>query len=319
MIENNILLSIVIPVYNAEKTLETCLDSILNQSCIENIEIICVNDGSSDNSWHILQQYYNNYPKTLSIFSKKNGGPSSARNLALQNAQGEFLSFIDSDDYISENYLNSIISTLKEHKDIDILEIGTNSVVNGFIYPLIVNQSKLGFKENFVYQCKYFLFARVINRSICQDIFFDENLHLCEDAVFLTACYAKASIFFRIDEAIYNYVANLNSLTHGKSKQHISNLDYIINISKEKLKIEDPSNLLYLGLMGNMLYFRKGLNVLLTKQVTIDYEEHQEIEIFYKYKKNYERFGRRVSLRFKVFVSLRFQKLSNSYTLVRYG
>jgi len=101
------ILSIIIPVYNTEKYISWCLDSCLNINgqINDDYEIICVNDGSTDNSIEILRQYEN---KGIRVFSKLNGGVSSARNLGLEKSKGEYVWFIDSDDMIVPNSLQII-------------------------------------------------------------------------------------------------------------------------------------------------------------------------------------------------------------------
>lgn len=91
--------SIIVPVFNVENYLATCLDNLLAQT-FDDIEIICVNDGSMDNSLNILQ-HYKKFDKRISILNKSNGGLSSARNLGLKHAKGDYILFVDSDDYIS--------------------------------------------------------------------------------------------------------------------------------------------------------------------------------------------------------------------------
>lgn len=112
--ESNIGVSIVIPVYNAEKYLSKCLDSLSKQS-YQNFEVIFVNDGSTDNSLKILEEYAKIDKKRFRIFNKKNGGQSSARNMALPYIQGEYTTFLDSDDYYDVKYLETLYHTAKEN------------------------------------------------------------------------------------------------------------------------------------------------------------------------------------------------------------
>lgn len=93
-----IKVSIIVPVYNAEKYLHKCLDSLVNQSLRE-IEILAVDDGSTDRSPAILEEYERNYPGKVRVFHKENGGQATARNLAIRNASGEYVGFVDADDY----------------------------------------------------------------------------------------------------------------------------------------------------------------------------------------------------------------------------
>ncbi len=99
--------SLIVPVYNVEKYLAKCLDSILNQTYTD-FEIIVVNDGSPDNSQAIIDEYAEKYPDKIKAYVKENGGLSDARNFGIERAQGDYLLFIDSDDYIDPTALSCI-------------------------------------------------------------------------------------------------------------------------------------------------------------------------------------------------------------------
>jgi len=105
------LISVIIPIYNTREWLERCLDSVINQT-IKNIEIICVNDGSSDDSEDICLEYAKKDSRIL-YFKKENGGLSDARNFGLSKSSGEFIYFFDSDDWISEDYLQGFYDSLQ--------------------------------------------------------------------------------------------------------------------------------------------------------------------------------------------------------------
>ncbi len=108
------LISIIIPVYNVEQYLHRCVDSVLNQT-YKNLEIILVNDGSPDNCPFICDEYAKK-DKRIIVVHKENGGLSSARNAGLEIVQGEYISFIDSDDWIHENYIEILYKNLHEKK-----------------------------------------------------------------------------------------------------------------------------------------------------------------------------------------------------------
>lgn len=93
------LISIIIPVYNTEKYIEECINSLLNQS-LKEIEIICINDGSTDNSLNLLKDFEQKDPRII-VISKENSGPANARNIGLNSASADYIYFMDSDDYIS--------------------------------------------------------------------------------------------------------------------------------------------------------------------------------------------------------------------------
>ena len=100
---NNELISIIVPIYNTEKYLHECLDSIINQT-YANFEVLLVNDGSTDSSGIICQEYVKNDSR-FRYFEKENGGVSSARNLGLERSEGVYITFIDSDDWVESNHL----------------------------------------------------------------------------------------------------------------------------------------------------------------------------------------------------------------------
>ena len=105
-------ISVIVPVYNTEKYIKKCLDSLVNQT-MKNIEIIVVNDGSNDHSEEIIKDYENKYPEMVKYYKKENGGLPSARNYGLEKAKGEYIAFVDSDDYIDKE----LFSKLDEYID----------------------------------------------------------------------------------------------------------------------------------------------------------------------------------------------------------
>ena len=117
--------SIVIPVYNVEKYLKNCLDSCLNQDIPHSdYEIIVVNDGSPDNSQMIIDKYKKEYSNVIKAFKKKNEGLSEARNFGLKKATGDYIAFIDSDDYVETNMISEMIKCArKNNSDIVVCDI----------------------------------------------------------------------------------------------------------------------------------------------------------------------------------------------------
>ena len=108
---NNIKVSIILPVYNCETYLNRCLDSLLNQT-FENIEIIAINDGSTDRSLEILDIYAKN-DNRIKVINKKNTGVSDTRNIGLDESKGDYIVFVDSDDWIELNMIEDMSSQLE--------------------------------------------------------------------------------------------------------------------------------------------------------------------------------------------------------------
>ena len=117
-------LSVIIPVYNVEEYLNECLDSITNQT-LEGIEIICIDDGSTDNSPNLLKEYQKK-DQRIKIITKENGGQATARNLGIKEAHGEYIAFIDSDDFIEPEMLEKLYTKAKNNNlDIAMCKIAT--------------------------------------------------------------------------------------------------------------------------------------------------------------------------------------------------
>ena len=104
--------SIIIPIYNAERHLKSCLDSIVNQNYL-NYEVLLIDDGSTDKSGEICDDYVSRFKK-FKVIHKENKGVSNARNKGIELSQGEYLLFVDSDDFLSETYLSSIYSVIEK-------------------------------------------------------------------------------------------------------------------------------------------------------------------------------------------------------------
>lgn len=119
MNNSTFILSIIIPVYNVENYIRECLDSLLQQD-LTTCEVLCVNDGSTDGSLAILQEYQTNHPNVFRVFSQINQGQAAARNKALDEAKGECVVFLDSDDYYLPNAIATIITYIKKYPLVDV-------------------------------------------------------------------------------------------------------------------------------------------------------------------------------------------------------
>ena len=124
--------SVIVPVYNVEKYLDKCLDSLIKQT-LEDIEIIVVNDGTLDNSQKIIDNYVKKFPNKIRSYQKKNGGLSSARNFGLQYARGKYVTFVDSDDWVLPNMYSELYKKAIEN-EFDIVVCDFNEIIKGKAY-----------------------------------------------------------------------------------------------------------------------------------------------------------------------------------------
>ncbi len=113
-VQERVLVSVIIPVYNAEKYIRKCLESLIDQT-FQDFEGIIVNDGSTDDSRNIIVEYIKNFPEKFRVYDKENGGQSSARNLGLEKASGKYVTFLDADDYIKTDYLERLAGTAEKN------------------------------------------------------------------------------------------------------------------------------------------------------------------------------------------------------------
>lgn len=112
----NLLITIIVPVYNSEKTLDKCINSILEQTFHE-WELLLINDGSTDRSGKLCDEYASK-DQRIKVFHKENGGVCSARNLGINNAKGKWITFCDSDDYVDEDWLNLFVENISHEKSL---------------------------------------------------------------------------------------------------------------------------------------------------------------------------------------------------------
>lgn len=227
--EKEIKISVIVPVYNASKYLEKCLESIISQS-LKEIEIICVNDGSVDNSLEILRKIAKE-EKRLVIINKENGGVSSTRNAALKIAKGKYCANIDSDDWIDSDYLkiayervekdnldilvtDIILERKNKEKEIIIdLAIEDNKILTGLEY---INQF---YKKN---RCGY-TWNKLIRLDLYKKnkIFYDEEISLMEDFQLINILGYYAKKVGKINKGYYHYLMGDNN---SSRKYSIKNL-----------------------------------------------------------------------------------------------
>ena len=208
-------ISVIVPVYNVEELLPKCLDSLVNQT-FDDYEVIVVNDGSPDNSQKIIDDYYKKYPNIIKPLKKENGGLSSARNYGLKYANGEYILYVDSDDWISKDMLKIMYKTaLKEGSDIVICKMlnviaGRNVKINNGIFD--VDVFKRYILNNPSACCKF----------IKKDILLHPELavlegHHYEDIAEVPAfCLYAKNISF-IDDYLYYYLVREGSIMHQKT------------------------------------------------------------------------------------------------------
>lgn len=220
---SSIELSVIIPAYNAGKTIGRCLDSVLQSVQQAPVEIVCVDDGSKDNTWEILQSYSKKYA-CLRIFHKENGGVGSARNLGLSQAAGNYIAWVDSDDYVTTDWYVTIHSGLEKYNP-DCLVFDyfyTRDDVDEpwhIVLPEKVDLKAFVYEQSLERELKNFLWNQVIRAALLEKVKFNETYHMLEDYDVLTQVTPKFKKIVHIDKCLYHYVQTESSLTHTVSSE----------------------------------------------------------------------------------------------------
>lgn len=231
--------SIIVPVYNVEKYIEKCLDSLVNQT-LKDIEIIVVNDGSTDSSELIIKKFIVKYPEKIKYIVKENGGLSDARNYGLQYVTGEYVAFLDSDDYVKlDLYEKMYNKALQENSDF---------VECDFIWKYD-NKEKVDIGVIYNNNKEMFVLARVVawNKLIKASLIVDNNLQFpkglrYEDVEFFYKLLPYINKFSFIKEPLIYYVQRKNSIVNTqneRTKEILAVLDNVINYYKENNIFEE--------------------------------------------------------------------------------
>lgn len=225
--------SVIVPIYNVEKYLRRCLDSLVNQT-LQDLEIILVNDGSTDESGKIAKEYAEKYSDKVKYLEKENGGLSDARNFGMPYATGEYIAFLDSDDYIETNAYQEMYDKAKED-DADYVECD-------FIweYPDKVKEDK---KYSYSNKKEMLAFVRVVawNKLIRRKILIDNNITFpkglrYEDVEFTYKLIPHLSKISYVNKCFVHYTQRQNSIANVQNERTaeiFTVLDDVIEYYKE--------------------------------------------------------------------------------------
>lgn len=274
------ILSIVIPIYNVEKYIDRCFESIYNQSVDDNqIEVIAINDGTPDASMRIVAEYSNEHTN-LKVINKENGGVSSARNLGIQKSVGKYVMFVDPDDYLSEGTLSNILHKLNriEH-DLVIYRAFINGVeFDPWIQYVRENDVmsgtelfKKGYKRGAVWGCVY-------NKKFLSqyNISFPLGVMNGEDTIFFCQCQLHAQSISFSNIPLYNVFIREGSATYSISEKKIrafaktvKNIDSLLKKYQDTEHRDLLSSYKY-GIVSQWVHFS-----IMTPNVNLNYLKHE--------------------------------------------
>lgn len=286
--------SVIVPVYNVESYLDKCLTSLVKQT-LQEIEIIVVNDGSKDNSEKIIEKYLKKYPEKIKYIKKANGGLSSARNEGLKYASGEYIGFVDSDDYVSLNTFNLMYKKAKE-KNFDLVVCNLNYVYESKTKMVSAGLDKDLENEDEVKKNIVFLYPAVWNKlykkEILDSLKFKEGIWY-EDVEFNFRVYPRvksigyvdkpliqyvqreSSISKTIDKRLFNYIDNFNGLIRYYQDNNLYN-KYYFELEYSYVRYLYATFIKQLSYTNDKELFKEGV-----KEAIKNVQEH-----FPNYKKN---------------------------------
>lgn len=258
-------LTIVALVYNLEKYLPRCLDALVNQT-MQDIEILCVDDGSTDSAPQIIEEYAKKYPDKVKAFHKENGGEFTTRNYGLERATGEYVTFVDTDDYVESTWAEKLYNTAKEY-DADIavcaferIDLKTGKVVATDMTGFGHTCKKIVPDDDFMVFINPAPWNKVYKREKIKDLRF-LPFRGFNDTMFLASCFTKIEKIAFIPDVLYHYYLRYDSQIHTVNKQDVENLKkYLLEVKDlyiKENKYDSMRNILDL-----MAFIHLGISVM---------------------------------------------------------
>ena len=255
------LISIIVPIYNAEKYIKKTLDAITAQT-YKNIEIILINDGSTDNTLNIINKYND---KRIKVITTPNMNVSNARNTGLKEARGEYISFIDSDDLINKDYIAALYDSLKvtnsdyAHASISVEREGTNGYISNDSTKLIkITNPKQAYLKM---DTKFAVWGKLFKKELIKDIKFDE-IPRFEDFKYMWKVSKKAKKVVITSDAIYRYIERTKDSLTQKSYDNTNKelIKHAYEVLEDMNYQDDAKRFFYGCILFNILLFLKSYN-----------------------------------------------------------
>ena len=241
-----VTLSIIIPLYNAESYIVETLDSVINE-IPDNVEVIIVNDGSTDSSVAFIKSKFSpqlNSGKLL-LIEQPNSGVSVARNTGIDNSKGDYITFVDADDLLFEEYYDAVFSIINSDAA-DIIDIGYRKFSEQadlknnrdmFTYNNFGSLKTNEVISNVFAHAVFYSWARIIKKTVLGDLRFPIGVNFCEDMIFLYQLYQKSETIYHIDKALYAYRDNPAGATRNIKPDYI---EAMLSLYQKLIKDKRP-------------------------------------------------------------------------------
>lgn len=262
---NKYKLSIIAAVYNLEEYLPRCLDALVNQT-LQEIEILCVDDGSTDSAPQIIDEYAKKYPDKVKAFHKPNGGEFTTRNYGLERATGEYVTFVDTDDWVEPNWAEKLYNAAKENNaDMAVcaferIDLNTNKVVSTNMTNFGNAVKEINSKDDFMLFINPAPWNKIYKLEKVKNLRF-LNFRGFNDMIFLTSSYTTVEKIAFVPEVLYHYYLRYDSQIHSVNKQDVENFKkYLLDLKQLYInagKYEEMRNILDL-----MAFIHLGTSVM---------------------------------------------------------
>lgn len=277
--------SIIVPVYNNEKYLKECLESLTNQT-LTDIEIICINDGSEDKSGNILEEFKNKDDRFI-VINQENQGVSVARNYGLKIAKGEYVGFVDSDDYIDLDYYEKLYNNAKEHNaDIAACSIERFSPGRKRIHLKMENVITTDNINKKLELCQAPSKSYTVNKIYKKSELDRNNLSFMEGVFYEDVRFTIRALYYlktlvTVPNILYHYRKNLNSIVKTISDK--KNQD-MINAREDVINFANEHNIYFKHSPGSYIIRRKKYNLLgLTLMKVVEYKTMKQYYLFSRF------------------------------------
>lgn len=262
---SKVKLSIVAAVYNLEKYLPRCLDALVNQT-LQEIEILCVDDGSTDSAPQIIDEYAKKYPDKVKAFHKPNGGEFTTRNYGLERATGEYVTFVDTDDYVEKDWAEKLYNAAKEN-DADLavcgferIDLDTGKVVSKNMTNFGYNVKEISHQDDFMLFINPAPWNKIYKLEKVKDLRF-MNFRGFNDMIFLTSSYTRIKKVAFVPDVLYHYYLRYDSQIHSVNRQDVENFKkYLLELKNFYIKENKYDELKYI--LDMMAFIHLGTSVM---------------------------------------------------------
>ncbi|UCA58076.1 glycosyltransferase [Chryseobacterium rhizoplanae] len=227
-------ISIIVPVYNVENYLAKCLGSLVNQTH-QNVEILVINDGSRDNSVEIIKSFEDKYPDKIKAFSKDNGGLSDARNFGIDRATGDYIGFVDSDDYVTETMFEEMLHLAQKHRAeiviCNIQKVDENGSVTQKLTQIPNMPEKIKLEDHFSVfsDISYFACNKLFKKELFNQKRFKKGVHF-EDIQLIPQLLLECETIAQTQNFHYQYLERTDSITKTHTEKGLDILKAVQDV-----------------------------------------------------------------------------------------